>query len=367
MLIHKFTRIMAAFLMFLFTLLTSCTPSALQYSVVFSAKLDGNQDLYRIQSTDFETIERLTFTPDEAEHDLKITKDGKRLLFSLMDPSHTWHPYIMDLKTKTATDISKAALGEYSPKALAWSSDERRVVLFDMSSLKSYTVDLNGGNLKELEIPHKFDSSIFTDINYSPDGQKIAYTEYHQPVPPLSTKSSFIFDFATKSVFPLISDATATCSDPEWSPTGKHILLSCDLSTDGVSIDSHLYVFEVIESNPFSIKETADLACGLDFAWSPKENQFASNCKATNDGDSLVIFDSNGRIAKKFPLRGAVGNPMVVGEITWSSDGQKILYVAGKDRNSLNIYMMDSDGSNNHAITTRSANYSELSVYALDP
>jgi Tol biopolymer transport system component len=51
----------------------------------------------------------------------------------------------------------------------------------------------------------------------------------------------------------------------------------------------------------------------------------------------------------------------------WSPDGQKILYIAGKDENSLHIYMMNNDGSDNHAITTQSSNYSELSTYSLLP
>ena len=49
----------------------------------------------------------------------------------------------------------------------------------------------------------------------------------------------------------------------------------------------------------------------------------------------------------------------------WTLDGKQILYLAGSDKTHSNIYLLNLDGSNNHALTHKVANYQELSVYPL--
>jgi Tol biopolymer transport system component len=175
-----------------------------------------------------------------------------------------------------------------------------------------------------------------------------------------------VFDFETKMVSPLVDNDTVTCDEPKWSPNGKRVLLYCDLSTDGISENNHIYILDAIGVNPVTIKEFADLPCGRSpgakFAWSPDGTQFiAAYCKMNNDPRSLVIFNPDGSVKTNLPLP---TNQMYISEMVWSPAGQKILYIAGKDEHSLNIYMMNSDGSNNHAITTQPTNYSELSIYS---
>jgi Tol biopolymer transport system component len=351
---------------------THCAPLGQQFGIIFSANPDGNQDLYRIESQNFQSIERLTFTPVDFEQDLKITKHGEQILFSILGTNLGWGTYIMNLKAKSTTELSDSVLGLRSIKPLAWSSGEKQAVILETQTGKIYTVSLDKKSVKELEIPHTFDFSTITDIDYSPDGKQLAYTEYHNPTPPLSTKSSFVFDFETKLIIPLVDNDTATCDEPKWSPDGKQVLLYCDLSTDGISENNHIYILDVIGSDTVTIKEIADLPCGRSpgakFAWSPDGKQFvAAYCRMKNDPISLFLFNSNGSIDKKFSSQGGLDSSIYISEISWSPDGQKILYIAGKDGNSLNIYMMDIDGSNNHAITANPSNYSEVSVYSIEP
>jgi Tol biopolymer transport system component len=360
------TRLALLFLTFLVLLNTHCAPAGKQFGIIFSANLGGNQDLYRAYSPDFQSVERLTLTPVDSEQDLKITKHGERILFSVLGTNLGWGTYIMDLKAKSTTELSDSALGLRSIKPLVWSFDENQAVLLETQTAKIYTVSLDKKSVKELKIPHTFDFSTITGIDYSPDGKQLAYTEYHNPTPPLSTKSSFVFDFETKLVIPLVDNNTATCDESKWSPNGKRVLLYCDLSTDGIAEDNHIYILDVIGNNPVTIKEIANLPCGRSpgakFAWSPDGTQFvAAYCKMNDDPRSLFIFNSDGSVNRGFS---SPANQIYISEMVWSPDGEKILYTAGKDKNSLNIYMVNSDGSNNHIITTQPSNYSELSIYS---
>ncbi len=353
--------------MILVLLNTHCAPTGKQFGIIFNANLDGNQDLYRTSNQNFQSIERLTFTPVDSEQDLKITKHGERVLFSVLGKNLGWNTYIMDLKTESTTELSDPALGLRSIKPLALSFDEKQAVLLETQTGKTYTVRLDQRSVKELEIPFTFDFSTITDIDYSHDGKQLVYTEYHNPTPPLSTKSSFVYDFETKLVIPLVDNDTATCDQPKWSPNEKRVLLYCDLSTDGISENNHIYILDVVGSDPVTIKEIADLPCGRSpgakFAWSPSGTQFvAAYCKMNDAPKSLYVFNSDGSVNGGFLLLGTPA--LYISEMVWSPDGQKILYIAGRNENSLNIYMTNSDGSDNYVITTQPSNYSELSVYS---
>lgn len=360
-------------------LLVGCTRTEQRFGIVFTANLNGNQDIYRTQSTDFQKIEQLTFTPLDEEKLLKISSEGDRLLFyvpapsperimaeSLTSPDNYPHTYIYDLKVKTSIDID-FPLGVKTPVLPQdWASDDNKVLFSGGDTNKVYTVNVSTKDVQEFNIPVS-EGAYPVEISYSPDGKQIAYTEnsnfsggFH-----LVVYTPFIYDFESQTTT-RIGDGLVDCWNPQWSPIGSQILLNCNLSTDGWNLIFRNRLFDVsFNGDTIITRQIAELPCSLAIAWSPTGKQFASYCKK-NDNPVLTIFSSDGSIYKEIPI-GSTDHPIIVQEIAWSPDGQQILYIAGKDENSLSINIINSDGSNNRVITTQPSNYSELSVYSIGP
>lgn len=355
--------------------ITNCSPSYQQFGIIFSANLDGNQDVYNASSQNFQSLERLTHTSTDFEQNLKVAKNGTRILFSVLGIDLGWDAYVLDLRAKTTTSFVDPALGLLSIKSLSWSIDENQVVLFETQTRELVSISIDKKNVKKIQILHTINASVITNLVYSPDGEKVAYTEYHNTSPQISILSSFVFDFKTKTVIPLIDNDTAICTDPKWSPNGKQILLYCDLSTDSITVDNHVYVLDVSDSDPIIIKVIADLPCGAQFfwspgakfSWSPDGKRFAAAyCKMDNDPYAISIFSSNGILESSLLTNEIPESAIYLSELTWSPDGQKILYIAGENENALNIYVINKDGTDRHIITNHPANYKDLSTYPIN-
>jgi Tol biopolymer transport system component len=358
-----YKEFLVVFLFFLFfgIVVVGCSIPQQTFSIIFSANLGGNQDLYRISSSNFQILERITHTPNVPEKNLKLSKDGKRFIYSIPVPNLANYSIVVELKTDTKIELDTPFIG--SGTALGWSANGDSAILLDENIPQLYYVKIEEKKVEELDIPHNYDFSVITDIDFSSDGKYLAYTEYHQVSSPLSTKSSFILDTETKQVVHLISDKkAATCDRPLWSPTREQLLLYCNLDSTDTTIDRHVYLLEVSVDGSLVIDEIADVPCHNNFAWSSAGNQFIAYCKVDNTTTSLVIYNSDGSVNR---MLGMID--MRVWEMSWSPDGQHIIYIAGQDRNYANIYIMDSDGSNNHTITTEPSNYSQLLIYSLEP
>ncbi len=121
--------LLIAFCCFLL-LMTGCASAEQKFGIIFTANLDGNQDIYRAQSSDFQSVEQLTFTPIDPETNLYITKNGSRVLFyipervasespisSTADP----HTYVLEMKTKKTIDIGYPLGSKLTGILKAWS------------------------------------------------------------------------------------------------------------------------------------------------------------------------------------------------------------------------------------------------------
>ena len=225
--------------------------------------------------------------------------------------------------------------------------------------------------VEEFKIPLSEKAQVY-QISYSPDGNRILYSLSDIKAYPILT--SYFYDLRKKEEIQL-GPPNANCSYPKWSPNGREILLYCNLSTDASIENSHVYILDFIGNDPIVINEIVDLPCGEqltwapgnNFAWAPDGKHFvATSCKFSNDPGSLFIFNSDGSIDKGFSPLGTLDTPAYITEVAWSPDGQQIIYIAGKDKDSLNIYVMNVDGSNNHTVTMQASNYSELSVYPIE-
>lgn len=376
-------------LIILTALSAGCASSKSRFGIIFSASLEGNQDIYRVDSSDFQLVERLTFTPDNYEQSLIATKNGEWIVFYVpeLSPERILpetpvraHTYSMNTETREITDIS----GVYSdliPRS--WSVDETEIVLTQASAHRFLIVNRSGTNIKDLEVPHFNYNSLFGDIRFFPDGKRIVYEEinFYGPLG-LPLYSPFLYTFKSKLVTPL-SDLQTECQQPSVSPTGKQILITCDLSD--TSDDFYLPDYNVRILNVTDLEvitEVASFPQCYKPVWSPDGKQVIMVCAqdfnkglvSTNPDKSeyiennkgLFIVNSDGSDYKEIKINlpfdsTYIGNPL------WTPDGQRILYIAGKDKNSSNIYIMNVDGSDNLAVTTQSANYSELSIYSVEP
>lgn len=361
-------------------LMTSCSSVEQKFGIIFTANLDGNQDIYRAQSSDFQSIEQLTFTPTDPETNLYITKYGTRILFYVPNRIASEYPtasaadshtHILELKTKKTIDIGYPLGLKTTVIPQAWSLEEDKILFSGSEGFirKIYTTNSEGKNPQELDIPISKGSFPF-EIRYSPDGEQISYTEnsYFSGEFELVMYTPFIYDFRTESATRL-GDGLTDCWRTQWSPVGKQILLFCNLSTDGETTIPQIRLFDInSDGNNIVTNEIAEFDCGGVFAWSLSGKQFVAHCETDNNQNAITIFNSNGSVQKEILDKDIpIEESAYIKELAWSPDGQKILYIAGSDENSLNIYMMDADGSNNHAITTQPSNYSELSVYSLEP
>ena len=352
-----------------FTLLNaSCTlaPKS-DFGIVFSATLDGNQDVFYMSSANPETMERLTYTPNESEKAIKVTRDGSRILYyvpgsgadqitsnALTPPATYAHTYVLNLKTKKAEEIGDGAgLNPTMPQD--WSIDDKQVVLSEISSRKIYLVNPDEKSVQEIAIPPSGVSEVF-EFSYAPDEKRVLYTLNNKYADPSFT--SFLYDLDTKAEVQL-GDGKANCLHSAWSPDGNKVLLVCDLSTDGISPNYHVYILDVTGRDAVNVNMVADFPQCATPVWSPDGSQVAMLCaKQGNSGIFLANSDGSGykeiKIDTNLPPR--------IWELAWSPSGQQLLFVAGEERESSIIYVMNVGGSNIHAITGQKTNYDNLSI-----
>lgn len=352
-----------------FTLLNaSCAPAPKSdFGIVFSATLDGNQDVFYVSSANPESVERLTFTPNEPEKAVKISKDGSRILYyvpgsdtdqitsnSLTPPAKYAHTYVLDLKTKEAQEIGDG-VGLNPTMPQGWSIDGEQVILSETSSRKIYLVNPDKKSAQEIAIPPSGVSEVF-EFHYAPDGKRVLYVVNNKYTDPSFT--SFLYDIDTKAEVQ-IGDGKANCLHAAWSPTGKQVLLVCDLSTDGISPNNHVYILDVIGGNAVNVNMVADFPQCATPVWSPDGLQVAMLC-AQNGRSGIFLVNSDGSNYKE--IKTIADIPPHVWELTWSPRGQQLLFVAGEERQSSSIYMMNVDGSNARAITGQKSGYGNLTV-----
>jgi Tol biopolymer transport system component len=345
--------------------------------IVFSADLDGNQDIYLVQNIEQYSPEKLTNTPFIYEENLSIKSDGSTILYSIQETDLGWDTFLLDMETNISTELNNPSEGLRSIKLLGWSADEKQAVILNERTDQIYTIDIDNKVLHEISIPLPYTNPVIIDLQYEPDGKRLVYTVYHDEIPPLVVYTSFVYKLGTSKATPLLNDDTKACWHPVWSPIGKQILLNCESSFNGsITSDHHVYLLNINQNDPIKIIKIADLSCGKNlswatrekYSWSPNGKYFAAAyCRDKNTNFHLSIFNSDGIIITSIPQLGTPDHPTYITEIVWSPDGQQIYFIAGESENNLNIFSMDSNGSNLRIITDHSANYTNLNVFESTP
>lgn len=346
-----------------FSLLASCSSNGPKFNIIFSANLDGNQDLYQAIGPDFSSIGRLTFTPHDRESSLYLSRDSKKLVF--VSNSKSDSPTILDLESKSLTKVEQGLFAW----PVGWTPDGKNVILQKQSDteLELFIATLDGKIARALPIPYMFKSSFFDEVGFSPDGKLMAYMDEHVMGPPPATLNSpILYDFEMNQIISNLDSSAEVCSFLSWSPTEWKILVTCNLDFTDTKPDWHTYLFDIPQSTPEKFKKIADIKYCNYTLWSPTGERFIAACQV-DDVWKWNIFDKNGTYEKELFSGENKNAPIHARIFAWSPDGKQIIYTAGPDNNSKQIYAVNADGSDNHLLIEKPSNYDWILTYPVVP
>ncbi|GAB4289118.1 MAG: Tol-Pal system beta propeller repeat protein TolB [Myxococcota bacterium] len=188
-------------------------------------------------------------------------------------------------------------------------------------------------NTAKVEIISKR-SGLNTGAQYSPDGSKIALTLSH-------SENSEIYLIDTKSgALTRLTNDWGIDTSPSWSPDGKRIAF---VSTR--SGKPHIYIMNADGSEHRRITFKGEY--NQTPRWSPRGDLIAFT--ARDERNVFDIFTINVETLEITRLTQDQGNNE---EPSWSPNGRYISFTSTRD-GSQQIYIMNSDGSNQRRITNR--------------
>ncbi|MGM0546121.1 MAG: TolB family protein [Bacteroidota bacterium] len=267
---------------------------ALKDKIVFASDREDQTDLYSM-NPDGNNVKRLTETSGEERYPA-ISPDGTQVVFWQQNPSAGSNYGTIRIINADGSSPKKLTEQEYGATHPVWSPDGKEIAFSQGKKIRVMNAD--GTERK----------AITDDTNY---------------------------DFA-----------------PSWSPDGESFVFS----SDGENSSRDIYVLDIGESGRTNLTDN-------DFynnypAWSPDGNKIAFLSNESDPDDiytalDLYIMDVDGNNREKIAdlAIAAVRSGDKASTPSWSPDGSKIV-IADRNGSSHEIYVIDTDGSENRETIT---------------
>ncbi|MHA1211301.1 MAG: beta-propeller fold lactonase family protein [Candidatus Heimdallarchaeota archaeon] len=168
-----------------------------------------NSDIYIMNSDGFNTV-NVTNTNDIAEMNPKISFDGKKILFQILEDSNI---YLIDSDGNNRVQVT-SDLNKYDMPA--WSPDDRIVFVLKSETNKTLMImDIDGSNQKILVEGESPNTQIFDPV-FSPGGELIAFS-YNFDIYIMNSDGTNLTQLTTDSKW---------ATSPSFSPDGNRLVYS---------------------------------------------------------------------------------------------------------------------------------------------
>lgn len=348
---------------------SGCKAAKQPYALVFTANIDGNYEIYRIEDNE-KTIERLTFTPDSEEHSLRVSKDGTRILFEIMD-NHSpvllpRRVYLLRTNMHKVETLTEKLNLESLPGA--WSPDEQQIA-FLVREGKSALMIMDADGSKYKEIPLSISASPQLQfpspyLDWTLDGQHIYFSAGNYLTQPPLLENVYLVDVKNFHLEKITDDTLGQCVKPARSPISDQVIVTCNREQQ-VALPSRFMIYVFDNGKPATqklakISPEEEDSC-YDPAWSPDGSEIAYFCKGQA---TLYLTKLDGTKAQAVDLK-PLKDISYLSQPVWAPSGREIAFIAGPDSNHCKIYLIDLETRHIREIANTPANYDQLFAHII--